>query len=180
MIYPKLKVVNIKISLFISKPIYIYPLKTIIIKTDTHNSIKITIYNHSPKLINITGIQSFRNLINIKQIVKKLFNVKIKQERIDAIMLNYKSKKHMHINLNKMYKICKNIANYANYNIDYNCELFNAPFFKSSTGKGTILLFSNGSVQIMGCKKKTFIKDNKIFINLLYTLYMIDKKYNTN
>ena len=142
--YPKLKIRNIKASFFINKSI---PLNTKMLIFNPVGSLKITIYRHSPKLINVTGISSRKTLKLVKDFLKRLFQCKITKQRIDAIMLNYKSKKHMKINLNKLSKICLSL-NLSDMILDYNCERFNAPFLKSSSGKGTFLLFSSGSVQI--------------------------------
>ena len=181
LLYPKLKIVNIKLSLYTNNPINLNINKKMEVINIYNSSIKITIYKHSPKLINITGIKSFKELNKLKSLIKDIFDVKIRKQRIDSIMLNYKSKTNMKINLNKLYNICKEIINfYKDYTLDYNCELFNAPFLKSTSGKGTILLFSNGSVQIMGCKKQSYIKDNKLLVNLIYSFYIIQKCNNEN
>ena len=161
----ELQVVNIKCSFFIDKPLRINERMKII---NPYDNVKITIYNHSPNLINVTGIKSFEKLEIFKIYLSNQFSVNIIQERIDAIMLNYKSPIHKKINLNKLSNICSNIKN---YNLDFNCELFNAPFLKSKSKNGTLLLFSSGSVQIMGVKRKRDIPFYQIFLFFLFTKY---------
>ena len=166
--YPILKTRNIKISLIINKSI-IFSDKILIL--NPYKSIKITIYKHTPNLINITGIKSFKKLVKIKYFVEFYFKCQIIKQKTDAIMLNYKSQKNMKINLNKLYDICKDTIPTTSYSLDFNSELFNAPFLISKKGRGTMLLFSTGSVQVMGCKKKSYIIDNQKLIKLIYTLY---------
>lgn len=161
----KLEVRNIKVSLFINKPIHIDQKLHILNPLDT---VKITIYKHSPQLINITGVGSFRKLRLVKKYIRYHYCCKILRQRIDAIMLNYKSRKHMKINLNRLSKICEQIAD---YDLDFNCEIFNAPFLKSKSKKGTLLLFSSGSIQVMGCKKKSYIKHNQQLVNRIFSMY---------
>ena len=161
----KLEVRNIKVSLFINKPIHIDQKLQILNPLD---SVKITIYKHSPRLINITGVESFRKLRLVKKFIKYHYCCKILRERIDSIMLNYKSLKHMKINLNRLSKVCEQIAD---YNLDYNCEIFNAPFLKSKSEKGTLLLFSSGSIQVMGCKKIEHIEHNEKLVNTIFSMY---------
>ena len=74
----------------------------------------------------------------------------------------------MKINLNRLSKICEQIAD---YDLDFNCEIFNAPFLKSKSEKGTLLLFSSGSIQVMGCKKKSYIKHNQQLVNRIFSMY---------
>ena len=78
----ELQVVNIKCSFFINKPLRINERMKII---NPYDNVKITIYNHSPNLINVTGIKSFEKLEIFKIYLSNQFSVNIIQERIDAI-----------------------------------------------------------------------------------------------
>ena len=165
---PKLSVRNIKVSLFITRVIDINTKIQIIKFGEQLPSVKITIYKHSPKLLNITGLNSFKMLETIKKFIKYLFSCKIVKCRVDSIMLNYKSQTHKKINLNKLADICKDIPDYT---LDFNCQIFNAPFLKSKSQRGTMLLFSTGSVQIMGCRKRAYIKANQRLVNTIFSKY---------
>ena len=169
---PKLLVRNIKVSLFITKSLFInQKIKIIQFPKQNLGSIKITIYQHSPKLLNITGLNSFKSLKIIKQFIKNIYSCKIRKCRIDSIMLNYKAAVHKRINLNKLATICKDIPDYI---LDFTPEIFNAPFLKSKSQRGTMLLFSTGSVQIMGCKDRRYIKTNQELVNRIFTKYEND------
>lgn len=194
-IYPKLEVVNIKASLFINKKVIlnnlktenniysftidipksnIFMLKNIRYNNTDYNSVVLTIYKHSTHLVNITGAKSFTELENIKQFIKTIFQCEIiNDERIDALMLNYCSEIPMDLNLNKIYVICKSVGKFFHFNVDYNPELFNALFFKSTIETGTMLIFSNGSVQVMGCKTEADRLFNQGIINTIITLYYL-------
>lgn len=191
MMYPQLKTRNIKISFFINRSINLEE-KMLIVSIDINSFlnnissstadelfdvIKITIYKHTPYLINVTGIRSFKKLKKVKKIIETLFSCKIIKQRIDAIMQNFKSKYHMKINLGEFLKVCQdNPIIKSSYRIDYNPELFNAPYLKSTNGKGTILIFSNGSVQVLGCKKREFLKDNQKLIKIIFSQYYQKKQ----
>ena len=94
--------------------------KSIVIPLTT--STKVTIYKHSPRLLNVTGIRDFNQITSIETSIKEKFQCEIEQKKIDAIMLNYKSKTHQKINLNKLSHICSRLSTHK---LDYNCELFN-------------------------------------------------------
>ena len=160
-----LKIRNIKLSLTVDKPIYINSKMLII---NPINKVKITIYKHSPYLINVTGIDSYKSFQEIKQILQKTYNFKIIKQNIDSIMLNYKSLKHKKINLNILSRFCHE---YKDYTLDFNSELFNAPFLKSKENCGTLILFSTGSVQVMGCKSLLEIKKIIKILNDLFHNY---------
>ena len=194
-IYPKLEIVNIKASLFVNKKVIINNLKTenniysftidnpkvnifmlknIRYNNIAYNSVVVTIYKHSTHLINITGAKSFTELEEMKQFIKTIFQCEIiNKERIDALMLNYHSKISMNLNLNKIYVICKLVGKFFNFNVDFHPELFNALFFKSTIETGTMNIFSNGSIQVMGCKTEADRLFNQGIINIIITLYYL-------
>lgn len=161
----KLKIVNIKLSFLVSRDFCIKQ-KSIVIPLTT--STKITIYKHSPRLLNVTGIRDFNQISSIETSIKEKFQCEIKEKKIDAIMLNYKSKTHQKINLNKLSHICSRLSTHK---LDYNCELFNAPFLKSKTNRGTLLLFSSGSIQVMGAKTLADIEYNREIVKCIYEQY---------
>ena len=83
-------------------------------------------------------------------------------------MLNYKSKTHQKINLNKLSQICNSLPTHR---LDYNCELFNAPFLKSKNNRGTLLLFSSGSVQVMGARTLADVEYNRNIVKYIFDQY---------
>ena len=52
--------------------------------------------------------------------------------------------------------------------------VYNVPKTESKSKNGTLLLFSSGSVQIMGCKDRRYIKTNQELVNRIFTKYEND------
>ena len=103
----KLELKNIKVSLFVNNKIIVDS------KIQIYNpfdNVIITIYKHTPNLINLTGVDSFKKLDEVKKFVKNFYGCRIVKQRIDAIMLNYKSEQRMGINLERLVRILKFIC----------------------------------------------------------------------
>ena len=139
---PRLQIRNIKVSLILEDDC---PDRGIF----RHDNAVITIYPANKKLINVTKIKTLDELYSIESDIEKMYKVKIKQTRIDAIMLSRKVK-------NKRFseqKYLKTLKKYQHiYKMDYNHESFHSPWFKSNDGRGSFNLFSTGSCTAMGIK----------------------------
>ena len=130
-----------------------------------NEKIKFTIYRHASQHVNVTGVRSLKKL---KFIEKKIFslanNIKIKDKKIDAIMLSRKG--HDNFKLEHIYKVCQNMG----AKTIYNPELFPAVYC-SFPGIPTIALFRTTSVQVLGVKNSKEIKEiRKIVQSILSTL----------
>ena len=149
---PRLQIRNIKVSLIIEPPLGSENLTG---KIFNHKGAVITIYPNNKSLINVTKLKTIEELYNIEREIEALYNVRIKESRIDAIMLSRKVK-------NKRYsekKYLETLANYKHlYKLDYNHESFHAPWLKSlKPGGGSFNIFSTGSCTVLGVKSIKYI-----------------------
>lgn len=145
---PRLEIRNIKVSCFLDED---FPEPGIY---EGNNGI-MTIYDSDKRLINITGIKTLNHLYTMESNIQKVFNVKIKKTKIDAIMLSRRVR-------NKRFserKYLKVIEKYEHiFKRDYNHEMFHSPWFKSNGRRGSFNVFSTGSCTVMGVKSVSDIK----------------------
>ena len=129
-------------------------------------NVKITIYWHSPLLINVTGSKSMQDVKCTKKFIETAFNVQCKNLNIDNIFYSYKD--HKNINMSALYYHVSDKFK-EKFVIDYNVELFPGLYMKTKCkGEPTLILFHTGSYTIMGCKSINQVKEYRMFIiNLL-------------
>ena len=129
-------------------------------------NVKITIYWHSPLLINVTGSKSMQDVKCTKKFIETAFNVQCKNLNIDNIFYSYKD--HKNINMSALYYHVSDKFK-EKFVIDYNVELFPGLYMKTKCkGEPTLILFHTGSYTIMGCKSINQVNEYRMFIiNLL-------------
>ena len=132
----------------------------------TFGKVKITVYGHSPLLINVTGCKSMQEVKRYQNCIETAFNVQCRNLKIDNIFYSYKDFKN--IDMSALYYHVRDKVK-EKFVIDYNVELFPGLYMKTKCkGEPTILLFRTGSYTIMGCKSINQVKEYKSFIiNLL-------------
>ena len=128
------------------------------------------IYAHSPLLINLTGLQSMKEVETTRKYIEVVYNVKCSELRVDNIF--YSHKDYLSIDLYKLYYYLR--EHYKdNFVIDYNVELFPGLYMKSKIkGFPTLILFRTGSYTIIGSKSIEMVKKYKKFIHKLYEIYI--------
>ena len=128
--------------------------------------VKITVYGHSPLLINVTGCKSMQEVKRCQNCIEIAYNVQCTNLKIDNIFYSYKD--HKNIDMSALYYHVRDKFK-EKFVIDYNVELFPGLYMKTKCkGEPTILLFRTGSYTIMGCKSINQVKEYKSFIiNLL-------------
>ena len=154
---------NIKITIYLQKELF-PPYKSREKIFHFINSFHITIYKHSPSLVNVTKIKNHQDIIRSILSVKNFFNVDIKNYKVNCIMSSFKYKNCLKLEL--IPPILEFIT--QDYFLDFNPEIFSGCFLKSKI-KGlfpTITLFHSGTVQVFS---KSFEKTNEAH-NLINSL----------
>jgi len=107
----------------------------------------LTLYKHSPRLLNVTGIKREADIDGIIQHIENKYKQKCIKHQIDSIMISHKDYKSLKMNdLLKNAESCSDI-----YYIDYNPELFTGIYLKPFLREyPTINLFYSGSYQLLG------------------------------
>ena len=129
-------------------------------------NVKITVYWHSPLLINVTGSKSMQEVKHIQSRIETAFNVHCKNLKVDNIF--YSHKDYINIDMSALYYYAREKFK-EKFVIDYNIELFPGLYMKSRCKTvPTLILFRTGSYTIIGCKSIDQVKDYRMFIiNLL-------------
>ena len=149
---PELTVKNIKASLLLSEAIENIPKENIF----TYRNIIVTIYKHTPTLVNVTKVRNYEELLKISFKIQKKFQTRIQKIRIDSIMMSrrvfgkrYAEKKYL--NVLKKYRHI--------YRHEFFPELFHGSWFKAVQDRraGSFNIFSTGSCCVMGVKAKKYI-----------------------
>ena len=138
---------NVKISLYLKENLFAAEKSREKIFHHVQN-LHITIYKHTPNLVNITSIKSLKNIDSCIKLVENYFNVKHARYEINCIMISFKASQTIKI---------RNIQNVLNmfstdYRCEYNAELFSGAILKSKV-RGlfpTIIIFHTGTFQIFG------------------------------
>ena len=161
-----MKVNNIKCSLQSSKPIFDGELKRNQKFKSRFGNTSLTIYAHSPLLINLTGLKSIEEIHSVRKYIEVVFDVKCSDVRIDNIF--YSHKDCCKIDMNALYYHLRD-KHKENYVIDYNVELFPGLYMKSKVKDlPTLILFRTGSYTIMGCKSMEKLIEYKTFVNDIF------------
>lgn len=160
-----MKLRNIKASFIFQNEVMNLKMKKYIWK---HSNITFTIYKHSPKLINVTGIKSSNELEQQKRIIEEKFNQQVIKVRIDNTF--FSKKNHKNLDMSSLYK---SMQENEQYFVNYNIELFPAMFFHPRNKTyPTILLFRTGSYTLMGGKSFDAIKKSESFVKMLVQKYL--------
>ena len=164
-----MKVNNIKCSLQSSKPIFEGELqRNKKFKSHFGNTL-LTIYAHSPLLINLTGLKSIEEIHSVRKYIELVYDVKCSDVRIDNIF--YSHKDYRNIDMNALYYHLRDKHQHK-HTIDYNVELFPGLYMKSKVKDlPTLILFRTGSYTIMGCKSIDMVIRYKTFIYNLFKLF---------
>ena len=143
---------NIKVSFILKEKLALNLWKSFFVKSNIifkvrtkFGNLRITIYPHNSKHINLTGLQSLSYLPHIINTLQNYFQCKIEHYKIDNLFYSIKNKKK--IKLSKLYLHLKKLKNFT---VSYNPDLFAGIQIKSKKDKYAILLFSTGSVCILG------------------------------
>ena len=158
-----MKVANLKISIF-------FNVEIIQQKKTTHKHIfregnwVITIYQHSPKLVNATGLKSVSDITKVIHFLEERFGVNHVSYRIDSSMISHKDNKL--IQMSDINTCLESISD--EYTVDYEPEIFNAAFLKPKSREfPTINLFYTGSYQLLGGRNFSKIKQSLSMVKLL-------------
>ena len=164
-----MKVNNIKCSLRSSKPIFEGELEKNKKFISHFGNITLTIYGHSPLLINLTGLTSIKKIHSTRKYIELVYDVKCSDVRIDNIF--YSHKDYRNIDMNALYYHLRDKHQHK-HTIDYNVELFPGLYMKSKVKDlPTLILFRTGSYTIMGCKSIDMVIRYKTFIYNLFKLF---------
>ena len=157
-----MQIKNIKASFIFSEDL-IEGKRTKEMFTSKQKDVVLTIYKHTPNLLNITGIKSFGHLVLTKEEMEKKFNKSISEMRIDNIFLSKKN--HMNIDLNRIFDYLKG---HEKFYASYVHELFPGMHLKPKDKTfPTIGLFRTGSFTMMGSKNVDAICESEMFVNSL-------------
>ena len=128
------------------------------------NTFVITIYGHSRKLVNVTGIKSFDQLKEAKEMIEDKLKRRVIKVRIDNTFFSKKNYENV-----DMYKVYAFMQGNRLFRVEYNIELFAGMYFHPKKSEyPTILFFRTGSYTMMGAKKKSILVECEHFvINLI-------------
>ena len=89
-------------------------------------SLTVTLYKHSPRLVNVTGIKQEADINGVIHYIEQKYKKKCIKHHIDSIMISHKDYKSL-----KMIDVIRNAETYSNlYYIDYTPELFTGLYLK--------------------------------------------------
>ena len=152
-----------------SKPIFEGKLKKNKKFISHFGNITLTIYGHSPLLINLTGLKSIQNIHSTRKYIELVYDVKCTDVRIDNIFFSHKDCRN--IDMNALYYHLRS-EHKDKHTIDYNVELFPGLYMKSKVrGLPTLILFRTGSYTIMGCRSIEILIKYKTFVNNIFKLF---------
>ena len=121
-------------------------------------------YQHSPHLVNVTGIKSQDSIDEVISLLEKKFKKKCVKHQIDCAMISHKDYKK--IRLSHVYDILGDIT--SDFYIDYQPELFTGLFLKPYKREfPTVNLFYTGSFQLLGGKSFDTINSTFIMVKKL-------------
>lgn len=145
---------------------YNFSIKNFIFNGEQIGNISVTIYGHSPLLLNISGIKSLDQVNIIKELIEKLYIVKCLDVRIDNVFVSHKN--NLNLDVVKMYYFLRDDPH---FHVDYNIELFPGLYLRpKQKDYPTIVIFRTGSYQIMG-KSMVYIEDSIKFVKKLIIMF---------
>ena len=160
-----MKLRNLKATFVLKNRVFIKKkVKNQIFKLD---GFTFTVYNHSPYLLNVTGVKQFAQLKVAKAVVESKLHQQVKNIRIDNTFFSQKN--FNNVDLSKVYAFMqKNEV----FHVDYNVELFAGMYFHPKKDKyPTILFFRTGSYTMMGGKDKKTLTCCENFVNKLIEMF---------
>ena len=128
---------------------------------------KLTIYTHSPRMANCTGLTNIKNIIQYQKLLEHIFRKKVLRSVIDCFFFSKKN----YYNL-KIPKLISELKHDARFFIFYNPEIFCGIMIHSKEHP-TMMLYRTGSFVIMGGKTLDQIQECESFL-----LNVIDKVKN--
>ena len=160
-----MKLRNLKATFVLKNRVFIKKkVKNQIFKLD---GFTFTVYNHSPYLLNVTGVKQFAQLKVAKAVVESKLHQQVKNIRIDNTFFSQKN--FNNVDLSKVYAFMqKNEV----FHVDYNVELFAGMYFHPKKDNyPTILFFRTGSYTMMGGKEKNILIRCENFVNRLIEMF---------
>ena len=132
-----------------------------------HNTFVITIYGQSQNLVNVTGMKSFGELKEAKEIIEDKLKRRVIKVRIDNTFFSKKNYENV-----DMYKVYAFMEDNRLFHVDYNIELFAGMYFHPKKSEyPTILFFRTGSYTMMGAKKKSILVECEHFVINLINMF---------
>jgi len=130
-------------------------------------SVTFTIYKHTPRLLNVTGVKSLAQLKSCKGEMEKRFGKQIKKERIDNLFFSKKDKKNIDLGQMSIY-----LHGHKKYFASYVHELFpGMHLIPKDKSFPTIVLFRTGSFTLMGSKNLNAIFESESFVESLIDMF---------
>ena len=112
-----------------------------------HHNWTITIYYHTPSLINATGLKSKEEIKRVIAYLEQRYKNICLSHKIDSTMISHRDNKL--IQMNEVQPCLKTLS--TEYYCDYEPEIFNGIFLKPICREyPTINLFYTGSFQLLG------------------------------
>ena len=136
------------------------------------NTFVITTYGHCKNLVNVTGMKSFGELKEAKEIIEDKLKRRVIKVRIDNTFFSKKNYENV-----DMYKVYAFMEDNRLFHVDYNIELFAGMYFHPKKSEyPTILFFRTGSYTMLGAKKKSILMECEHFV--INLINMFNKKSN--
>ena len=133
-----------------------------------NGNFKFTIYKHSQKLVNVTGLKSVEEIEQQKSVIEEMFQQKVKKVRIDNVFFSKKDYKNI-----DMCSLYNDLKENKDYFIDYNIELFAGMYVHVKDKQyPTMIVFRTGSYTIMGGKSIKIVYECELFLNTLIDRYL--------
>jgi TATA-box binding protein (TBP) (component of TFIID and TFIIIB) len=155
-----MKLKNIKVSFIFEKNVVKDQNKQIIWK---NGNFTFTIYKHSQKLVNVTGLKGATEIEQQKSVLEEMFQQKLLKVRIDNTFFSKKDYKN--INMLSLYNHLKENKDYF---VSYNIELFVGMYLQPQDKLyPTMIIFRTGSYTIMGGKSFKIIYECEQFVQHL-------------
>ena len=155
-----MKLKNIKVSFIFEKNVVKDQNKQIIWK---NGNFTFTIYKHSQKLVNVTGLKGATEIEQQKSVLEEMFQQKVLKVRIDNTFFSKKDYKN--INMLSLYNHLKENKDYF---VSYNIELFVGMYLQPQDKLyPTMIIFRTGSYTIMGGKSFKIIYECEQFVQHL-------------
>ena len=155
-----MKLSNIKVSFFFQYDLIDNIESKVMWK---YRSFSYTIYQHTKKLLNITGAKSKADIQQQKISMEKMFHQKVLKVRIDNVFFSQKHYKNL--DMCALYEYLRMNQNFfINYNIERFAGMYLHPRLKNHP---TIVLFRTGSYQIMGGKSLSLGYRSEVFVKRL-------------
>ena len=168
-----MKLNNIKVSFIFENNVVKDQNKQIIWK---NGNFTFTIYKHSRKLVNVTGLKSAEEIEQQKKLIEEMFQQKVKKERIDNTFFSKKDYKN--IDMPSLYKHLKENKDYF---VSYNIEVFAGMYLHPKDKQyPTMIVFRTGSYTMMGGKSIKVVYESELFLKTLIEKYLICLKGNCN